>query len=143
MNDYLKENPNSHLILFCYCVIALELKASQYSEAEFAHGSGHIDPLKAIDPGLVYENSVQEYLKIWCNISQTPGSMIHKNASCPVKLATKEINYPSMAVQVVAGESFVVAFPRSVTNVGRANSTYVAHIFGDRSKLQVSVKPNC
>ncbi|KAF5779666.1 putative cucumisin [Helianthus annuus] len=68
--------------------------------------------------------------------------MIHKNASCPMKLATKEINYPSMAVQVVAGESFVVSFPRSVTNVGRANSTYVARIEGDRSKLHVSVEPN-
>ncbi|MFS8029382.1 putative subtilisin-like protease, fibronectin type-III domain-containing protein [Helianthus anomalus] len=59
-----------------------------------------------------------------------------------MKLATKEINYPSMAVQVVAGESFVVSFPRSVTNVGRANSTYVAFIERDCSKLQVSVEPN-
>ncbi|MFS8003642.1 putative cucumisin [Helianthus anomalus] len=92
---------------------SLELKASQYSEAEFAHGSGHIDPLKAIDLGLVYENFVQEYFKIWCNISQSPGSMIHKNASCPMKLAVKEINYPSMAVQVVAGEPFVVPFPKA------------------------------
>ncbi|KAJ0727111.1 putative cucumisin [Helianthus annuus] len=97
---------------------------------------------KAIDPGLVYENFVQEYFKIWRNISQTLGSVIHKNASCPMKLATKDINYPSMTVEVVAGESFVVSFPRSVTNVGRANSTYVAHIEGDRSKLQVSVEPN-
>ncbi|KAF5779669.1 hypothetical protein HanXRQr2_Chr12g0562281 [Helianthus annuus] len=98
--------------------------------------------LKAIDSGLVHENSVQENFKIWCNISQTPESMINKNASCPMTLATKEINYPFMAVQVVAGESFVVSFPRSVTNVGRANSTYVAHIERDRSKLQVSVEPN-
>ncbi|MFS7998008.1 hypothetical protein Hanom_Chr12g01148621 [Helianthus anomalus] len=72
---------------------------------------------KAIYPRLVYENTVQEYFKIWCNISQTLGSVIHKNASSPMKLATKEINYPSMAVQVVAVESFVVFFPKSVTNV--------------------------
>ncbi|MFS7998001.1 putative subtilisin-like protease, fibronectin type-III domain-containing protein [Helianthus anomalus] len=68
--------------------------------------------------------------------------MTHKNASCPIKLSTKKINYPSMAVQAVAEESFVVSIPRSVTNVGRANSTYVAHIGGERSKLQLSVEVN-
>ncbi|KAJ0683336.1 putative subtilisin-like protease, fibronectin type-III domain-containing protein [Helianthus annuus] len=46
-----------------------------------------------------------------------------------------------MAVQVKVGASFTVAFPRTVTNVGRANSTYVAHIEGEPSKLHVSVEP--
>ncbi|KAJ0490883.1 putative cucumisin [Helianthus annuus] len=121
---------------------AWELSASLYSEAEFAYGSGHIDPLKATTPGLVYETSFQEYLKIWCNISRTPGSVIPTSSSCPTKSTAKDINYPSMAVQVKVGALFAVAFPRTVTNVGRANSTYVSHIEGEPSKLHVSVEPD-
>uniref|UniRef100_A0A251T5M9 Putative peptidase S8, subtilisin-related protein n=1 Tax=Helianthus annuus TaxID=4232 RepID=A0A251T5M9_HELAN len=122
---------------------AWELSASLYSEAEFAYGSGHIDPLKATTPGLVYETSFQEYLKIWCNISRsTPGSVIPTSSSCPTKSTAKDINYHSMVVQVKVGASFAVAFPRTVTNVGRANSTYVAHIEGEPSKLHVSVEPD-
>ncbi|KAJ0864387.1 putative cucumisin [Helianthus annuus] len=63
---------------FNYMQSVLELNASLYSKAEFAYGSRHIDPLKGIDPGLVYENSVQEYFKMCCNISQTLGSIIQK-----------------------------------------------------------------
>lgn len=55
----------------------------------------------------------------------------------------KDINYPSMAVQLDMKEhAFTASFPRTVTNVGLANSTYVAYIGGDRSKLHVTVEPS-
>ncbi|KAJ0491094.1 putative cucumisin [Helianthus annuus] len=132
-----------HVAVVAAFVKSFHPYASLYSEAEFAYGSGHIDPLKATTPGLVYETSFQEYLKIWCNISRsTPGSVIPTSSSCPTKSTAKDINYPSMAVQVKVGASFAVAFPRTVTNVGRANSKYVAHIEGEPSKLHASVEPD-
>ncbi|KAJ0638654.1 putative cucumisin [Helianthus annuus] len=119
------------------------IKSALMTTAEFAYGSGHIDPLKATTPGLVYETSFQEYLKIWCNISRsTPGSVVPTSSSCPTKSTAKDINYPSMAVQVKVGASFAVAFPRTVTSVGQVNSTYVAHIEGEPSKLHVNVEPD-
>ncbi|KAM0009093.1 putative cucumisin [Helianthus debilis subsp. tardiflorus] len=121
---------------------AWELSASLYSEVEFAYGSGHIDPLKATTPGLVYETSFQEYLKIWCNISRsTPGSVIPTSSSCPTKSTAKDINYHSMVVQVKVGASFTVAFPRTVTNVGRANSMYVAYMEGDPQSCMLVWSP--
>ncbi|KAK1425830.1 hypothetical protein QVD17_21191 [Tagetes erecta] len=115
---------------------------SHYSEAKFTYGSRHINPLKAISPGLVYETYVEDYLRIWCNILRGPGSMIPIDVNCPVQLTPREINYPSMAAQVEVRNSYSVSFPRTVTNVGRANSTYVASIKGDLSKLRISVEPN-
>ncbi|KAK9050968.1 hypothetical protein SSX86_027593 [Deinandra increscens subsp. villosa] len=120
---------------------AWELSASLYSEAEFAYGSSHINPIKAINPGLVYETSFEEYLMIWCNLSRTLGDMIPTGDSCPMKLTLKEVNYPSTAAQVQVKRVFKVSFPRTVTNVGQANSTYVASIEGEPSKLHFGVKP--
>ncbi|KAK9050275.1 hypothetical protein SSX86_030755 [Deinandra increscens subsp. villosa] len=120
---------------------AWELSASLYSEAEFAYGSGHINPINAINPGLVYETAFEEYMMIWCNLSRTLGDMIPTGASCPMKLTPKEVNYPSMAAQVQVKRVFKVTFPRTVTNVGQANSTYVASIEGKPSKLHFGVKP--
>ncbi|KAL4586886.1 hypothetical protein LXL04_011533 [Taraxacum kok-saghyz] len=117
---------------------AWEINPNHNLGAEFAYGSGHMDPHKAKDPGLIYETSKQDYQKIWCNITLTVGGFTTGNASCPATI--RELNYPSMAVQVYMRSSFVVSFPRTVTNVGKANSRYVAHIQGS-SNLQISVDP--
>ncbi|PWA62051.1 subtilisin-like protease SBT4.3 [Artemisia annua] len=121
---------------------AREFNPALYPEAEFAYGSGHIDPLKAKNPGLVYETPVEEYFKIWCNISRIAGSFTVTNASCPTQLTLKDINYPSMSVRLDMKDVFTVSFPRTVTNVGRANSTYVAYIEGDQSRLHFIVEPS-
>ncbi|KAK9050969.1 hypothetical protein SSX86_027594 [Deinandra increscens subsp. villosa] len=121
---------------------AFELRVSStlYSETEFAYGSRHIDPLRAIDPGLVYETSVEEYLMIWCNMSRTLGGSA--NSTCSMSLTPRELNYPSMAAKVQTKRAFEESFPRTLTNVGEGSSTYVASIEGDTSKLNFSVEPN-
>ncbi|KAK9050971.1 hypothetical protein SSX86_027596 [Deinandra increscens subsp. villosa] len=131
-----------HIVVsFCNQICSNDYSASIYSEAEFAYGSGHINPIKAINPGLVYETSFEEYLMIWCNLSRTLGDMIPTGASCPMKLTPKEVNYPSMAAQVQVKRVFKVSFSRTITNVGQANSTYVASIEREPSKLHFNVKP--
>ncbi|XP_071705970.1 subtilisin-like protease SBT4.3 [Rutidosis leptorrhynchoides] len=117
---------------------AFELNAPPHTQAEFAFGSGHIDPLKAINPGLVYEVSVMEYLRTWCNLSE-PAST---DFSCSPTLTPKEINYPSMAVRLEKKDAFKVSFPRTLKNVGPANSTYKAIFKGDRSNMRIIVKPD-
>ncbi|PWA97761.1 peptidase S8, subtilisin-related protein [Artemisia annua] len=55
-------------------MIAWKFFDGLHREAEFAYGSGHINPLMATDPGLVYETPIEEYLKLWCSLSRTTGS---------------------------------------------------------------------
>ncbi|GKF04725.1 subtilisin-like protease SBT4.3, partial [Tanacetum coccineum] len=100
----------------------------------------HINPLMATYPSLVYEMPIEEYLKVQFNVSRTIGSLTTTNSSCLNESATREINYSSMAA-LLDMQSFVVSFPRTATNVGQANSTYVASIDGDLSKLHTNVKP--
>ncbi|CAH1434877.1 unnamed protein product [Lactuca virosa] len=114
---------------------AWEMDPIQNLDAEFAYGSGHIDPQKAKDPGLVYDISEEDYQMIWCNIAHSV------NASCRANFPLTQLNYPSMVARVDVKSAFVLSFPRTVTNVGDANSKYVASIQGD-SKLNIRVDPN-
>ncbi|KAL6275760.1 hypothetical protein ACE6H2_019361 [Prunus campanulata] len=118
---------------------------SNISSGEFAYGSGHINPVKAIDPGLVYEASKEDYVKLLC--MKYEESMVRlisgDNSSCPTgseKGSPVDLNYPSMGAKVAAVEPFTVKFHRTVKNVGLANSTYKA-IMSPNAKVDIKVVP--
>lgn len=111
---------------------------------EFDYGAGHIDPVKATDPGLVYETSQDDYIKFLCGIGYG-GKRLRLisggNSSCPgVVNEPKDLNYPSFAHQVASNGSFTVEFSRRVKNVGSANSTYKAKV-ATNANLDVKVVP--
>ncbi|KAM3732734.1 hypothetical protein ACB098_11G082000 [Castanea mollissima] len=113
-------------------------KQDEYEDGEFAFGVGHINPVKAIQPGLVYEASKDDYLKMLCSMN------ISSFGTCPkdVRGSPKDLNYPSMQAQVEAVKRFTVEFPRTVTNVGPADSKYEAKVVVAKSEINVSVKPS-
>ncbi|GKB02877.1 putative cucumisin [Tanacetum coccineum] len=92
--------------------------------------------------GLVYETYIDQYDNIWSHALQNSANSTFVNTICLEKLEIFELNYPSMAVLVEVKTSFVVSFPRRVTNVGQANATYVASIQKESSKLNFSVEPS-
>ena len=107
--------------------------SSNVSAGEFAYGSGHINPLKAIDPGLVYDASKEDYIKLLCiSYDESRVRLVSGgNSTCPTgpdKGSLKDHNYPSMGAKVTAMQPFTVTFNRRVKTVGIANSTYVAKI---------------
>ncbi|XP_068344257.1 subtilisin-like protease SBT4.6 [Pyrus communis] len=113
-----------------------------YTPGVFSYGSGQINPLKALNPGLVYETSKDDYIKLLCSIlDESKVRLISGDKRpCPAKndkISAKDLNYPSMAVNILAETSFSIQFQRTVKNVGHANSIYKAKTI---SKPGINIK---
>ncbi|KAF2311957.1 hypothetical protein GH714_027609 [Hevea brasiliensis] len=115
------------------------LDGSSEKATPFSYGSGHIRPNRAMDPGLVYDLSVNDYLDFLCangyndtmveQISQSP-------YNCPKSASLLDFNYPSITVPALSGS---VTLSRKLKNVGSPGK-YVVHI-REPYGISVSVKP--
>ncbi|GAV82231.1 Peptidase_S8 domain-containing protein/PA domain-containing protein/Inhibitor_I9 domain-containing protein, partial [Cephalotus follicularis] len=85
----------------------------------FQYGSGHFRPVKATDPGLIYDASYKDYLLYLCSVNVTN---VDPTFKCPQKPPPAvNLNYPSIAISKFNGS---VTVPRTVTNVGISSSVY-------------------
>ncbi|XP_057420943.1 subtilisin-like protease Glyma18g48580 [Lotus japonicus] len=103
----------------------------------FAHGSGHVQPNSAIDPGLVYDLSIVDYLNFLCasGYDQQLISVLNKKTfTCSGSHSITDFNYPSITLPNI--ESNVVNVTRTVTNVGPP-STYFANVQLPEHKIVV------
>ncbi|KAJ0018493.1 hypothetical protein Pint_10151 [Pistacia integerrima] len=99
----------------------------------FMFGSGHFRPTKAVDPGLVYDASHEDYLLYLCSIGTDkpePKFKCPQNPPLPVNL-----NYPSLAIPKLNG---TVIVKRTVTNVGGDGKS--VYFFSSKPPLGISVK---
>ncbi|PSS02029.1 Subtilisin-like protease [Actinidia chinensis var. chinensis] len=130
---YTKDNTNS----------PLRDAAEGSFSTPLAHGSGHVDPHKALSPGLVYDISTDDYIAFLCSldytIQQVQAVAKHPNITCRRKLADPgQLNYPSFSV--LFAKSKVVRYTRELTNVGAAGSVYEVAVDGPPT-VAVTVKP--
>ncbi|KAF7833345.1 cucumisin-like protein [Senna tora] len=113
---------------------------------EFEYGSGHVNPLQADDPGLVYDISKHDYLEMLCNLGLNASNVkliSGENYICPTtshRDLVKNLNYPSLAAKVEALKPFKLMFNRTVTNVGFAKSIYKVSVLPN-SKANITVEP--
>lgn len=128
----------------------------------FDHGAGHVDPVSALNPGLIYDLDVNDYLGFLCALNYTAiqiSTLTRKNFTCDptVKYSLTNLNYPSFSVPLqsaVLGRggsgsgsgsgsvgSTVVKYTRTVTNVG-ASSTYTVSVNLQSESVKVSVEPD-
>ncbi|KAJ9680816.1 hypothetical protein PVL29_019969 [Vitis rotundifolia] len=113
----------------------------------FAYGSGHVDPMKAANPGLIYDITHEDYLNYLCSLKYTPEQMAlvsTESFTCPndTVLQPGDLNYPSFAVVFnsdVLNNS--ATYRRTVTNVGFPCSTYVVRV-QEPEGVSVRVEPN-
>ncbi|WOL12174.1 subtilisin-like protease SBT1.9 [Canna indica] len=94
-----------------------------------AMGSGHIDPNKALEPGLVYDANAADYLALLCAMNFTNTQIKTITSSRPVDCsnAILDLNYPSFIAYFDSNATSAGAvreFRRTVTNVEEAAATY-------------------
>ncbi|KAK3022908.1 hypothetical protein RJ639_046452 [Escallonia herrerae] len=114
-------------------MVAWRMYATKNQEAEFAYGAGHIDPVKATNPGLVYDTLKDDYIQMLCNLK-------YDDRTIRTDGTAKDLNQPSVTAQVKV-KPFKVEFRRTVTNVVAASSTYKATV-SKPPQLSVSVEPS-
>ncbi|KAF7833281.1 Subtilisin-like protease SBT5.3 [Senna tora] len=118
------------------------LNASSFQATPFSYGAGHIDPNKAMDPGLVYDATIKDYLNFLCALGYNDSQLwSFTQASSSYKCHKKKssvlnLNHPSITVPNLSGS---VTITRALKNVG-SPATYVAHV-QNPSGVSISVKP--
>ncbi|KAM0055312.1 putative cucumisin [Helianthus debilis subsp. tardiflorus] len=118
----------------------------------FDHGAGHVDPVSALEPGLVYDITADDYFDFLCalNYTTTQIQLITKrNTTCDSTktYSVGNLNYPSFAVVVPldsagkSGATTVINHTRTLTNVGPASSTYKVSTYSGSNSVGITVVP--
>ncbi|XP_015964279.3 subtilisin-like protease 3 [Arachis duranensis] len=108
----------------------------------FATGSGHVNPLQANDPGLIYDIEPNDYIPYLCGLGYTDkqvGTILQQKVRCSeVKIIQEaQLNYPSFSIEMGNTSQ---SYTRTVTNVGPANSTYVVEVEAPLA-VEMSISP--
>ncbi|PQQ14603.1 subtilisin-like protease SBT1.7 [Prunus yedoensis var. nudiflora] len=117
----------------------------------FDHGAGHVDPVSALNPGLVYDLTVDDYLNFLCALNYSASeinSLAKRSYTCDKKkkYSVRDLNYPSFAVNFGSRygggttSSNVVKYTRTLTNVGPPG-TYKASVTSESQLVKISVEP--
>ncbi|KAM3369326.1 hypothetical protein ACQJBY_017304 [Aegilops geniculata] len=113
----------------------------------FATGAGHVNPMKAADPGLVYDITPEDYIGYLCSMytSQQVSVIARRPIDCLTTSVISDLllNYPSISVAFPAtwNSTAPVVMRRKVKNVGEVPSVYYAAIDMPSSAVSVDVYP--
>ncbi|XP_033513589.1 subtilisin-like protease SBT3 [Nicotiana tomentosiformis] len=111
-----------------------------------AMGAGLVDPNRAVDPGLIYDATPQDYVNLLCSMNLTveqfktiARSSAKHNCSNP----SNDINYPSFIALFSPYGNYTwleQKFKRTVTNVGAAAATYKVKVRAPKNST-ISISP--
>ncbi|KAK1279480.1 Subtilisin-like protease [Acorus gramineus] len=113
----------------------------------FVRGAGHVDPNRALDPGLVYDLSVDDYVAFLCSLGYSADHIAvfvkDRSIDCSMKALPSPggLNYPSFSVVFEAYDD-VVSYNRTVKNVGGpAGAMYEVKVTSPPS-VEINVTPS-
>jgi hypothetical protein len=115
----------------------------------FDFGAGHVHPMRAMDPGLVYDIAPADYVAFLCNLNYTAQNIravTRRAADCRGARRAGHagnLNYPSMSatfVVVDSGRAMRTHFIRTATNVGGGRAVYRAEVQAPEG-CNVTVRP--
>lgn len=96
----------------------------------FATGAGHVNPSRATDPGLIYDIQPVDYVPYLCGLGYTDKEIaiiVRDPVTCASvsSIPEAQLNYPSFSLQLGSASK---TYTRTVTNIGKASSTYYIDI---------------
>ncbi|CAN6468734.1 unnamed protein product [Victoria cruziana] len=116
--------------------------SSRKPAAVLDFGSGHVDPERAADPGLVFDISPEDYVQFLCDSNYTEREIkviTGKDGGCSRKKKGRpsDLNYPAIAVKFDQGPKAngslgAVEVVRTVTNVAETVSRYTVEVVQPR-----------
>ncbi|XP_020418631.1 subtilisin-like protease SBT1.7 isoform X2 [Prunus persica] len=115
----------------------------------FDYGAGHVDPVAALDPGLVYDLGVKDYLNFLCAYRYTSSDikiLTHIDFTCDSSknYSAGDLNYPSFAVSLNTNSGNWGAgtkiYTRTLTNVGTPG-TYKVSVSTPSPAVKILVEP--
>jgi len=119
----------------------------------FDYGAGHVNPVAALDPGLVYDATVDDYISFFCALNYSASDIKQittKDFICDSskKYSLGDLNYPSFSVPLQtasgkgggAGVKSTVKYTRTLTSVG-APATYKVSMTSQTTSVKMLVEP--
>ncbi|KAL5577743.1 hypothetical protein UlMin_019442 [Ulmus minor] len=117
------------------------LDSSKLEATPFAYGAGHIQPNRAMDPGLVYDLTTEDYLNFLCarGYNETLLQLFSENPhKCLTSFSIANFNYPSISIPNLSARPTTIT--RKLKNVGTPG-TYMASVEAPAG-VEVSVWPS-
>lgn len=127
--------------------------ASGLPSAPFDYGAGHVDPVAALDPGLVYDATADDYIDFLCALNYSSDLIKHTTSrefSCSSSkiYSVQNLNYPSFSVafETASGNGrdshgvSTVKYRRTLTNVGTP-ATYKVSVSSQTDAVKLIVEP--
>ncbi|KAK1392367.1 putative substilisin-like protease-like protein [Heracleum sosnowskyi] len=131
----------------------IQVSATGVPSTPFDVGAGHVSPVAALDPGLVYDANVQDYVDFLCalNYSSKHIKAVTKQAlKCDKtkKYNLGDLNYPSFAVPFKTSSEkgsdnsvpTTIKYTRTLTNVG-VPAAYKVSVSSETHSVKIAVEP--
>ncbi|XP_058760243.1 subtilisin-like protease SBT1.7 [Vicia villosa] len=118
--------------------------ATNKPSTPFEFGAGHVNPISALNPGLVYDLTTDDYLSFLCALNYSSVNIeivARRKYTCDLKkqYSVTNLNYPSFVV-VFKSEHDKIKHTRTLTNVGAAR-TYKVSVKSNVASIKILVEP--
>ena len=104
--------------------------ATGHPRTPLDYGAGHVNPNKAMNPGLVYEMEVQDYINFLCGMYYTIDQIttIERRSDFSCENASLDLNYLSFIAILNDTNTTSYTFKRVMTNVVDSIVVYTAEV---------------